>query len=180
VVALAFVAWSYYSRESQNTSSGSPAPATTAPDNSQASPAERATASPSNASTAPAVIQPVQPIVSSPVPGAPSQASAVAPTQTPLPRSTGLTLIIKARQDSWISISIDGEVSTQSTLSASTQRTVHASEEIVVRAGNVGALDFVFNGKKLASQGEFSEVKTLTFTARGLQAPAPKSEVPAP
>lgn len=185
VVALAFVAWSYYSRESQKNPPDSAAPATTSPEASQAPAAETPTAPRSNDSAALAPAQPLQSTMPPPVPATPSQPSAanpstLTPTQSLPPRSTGLTLIIKARQDSWISISIDGEVNTESTLTASTQRTVHASQEIVVRAGNVGALDFVFNGKKLPSQGDLSQVKTLTFTAHGLTAPTSKPLAPAP
>ena len=183
VVALAFVVWSYYSREPQKNSSTSATPTAAAPDSNETPPAE---APSSNDAAAPAITRtPIQPAAPSPDFGTPSQASVVSPpatppNQTPPPRSTGLTLIIKAREDSWVSISIDGEVNTASTLTASTQRTVHASEEIVVRAGNAGALDFVFNGKKLPSQGEINQVKTLTFNARGLQSPTAKSEAPAP
>jgi len=50
-----------------------------------------------------------------------------------------------------------------------------ARNEVVVKAGNVGALDFFFNGKKLPTQGEYGKVKTLTFRADGLQVPPAKS-----
>jgi hypothetical protein len=88
---------------------------------------------------------------------------------------------IKARQDSWISITVDGEVTTQRTLAASSQRTISAHQELVVRAGNVGALDFELNGKKLPPQGALGEARTLTFTAQGLQpTPAKTESTPAP
>jgi hypothetical protein len=46
---------------------------------------------------------------------------------------------------------------------------------VVVRAGNSGAVDFFFNGKKLPAQGDYGEVKTLTFGATGIvpNRPAP-------
>src|SRR5262249_40999247 len=177
--------WSYNSREPQKSPSESPAPAASAPDSNQLPSQEAPTTPRENSAAAPAAAEPVQPTAPSPTATAPSQTSAtsppvVVPNQTPPLHNPGLTLIIKARQDSWLSVSIDGEVNTASNLTASTQRTVHASEQIVVRAGNVGALDFVFNGKKLPSQGDLSEVKTLTFNARGLQATAPKPAPPAP
>jgi hypothetical protein len=40
---------------------------------------------------------------------------------------------------------------------------------VIIKSGNIGALDFVFNGKKLPSQGSYDEVKTLTFDPNGLQ-----------
>jgi len=39
----------------------------------------------------------------------------------------------------------------------------------VIRAGDVGALEFSFNGKKLPIQGDYDEVKTLVFDANGLR-----------
>jgi cytoskeleton protein RodZ len=81
-----------------------------------------------------------------------------------------IDLRITARADSWISISVDGEVMTRNTMSAGADKSIHAAREIVVKAGNIGALDFEFNGKKLPDQGGAGEVKTLTFDAAGIHA----------
>ena len=86
--------------------------------------------------------------------------------------------MVKAREDSWLSVSVDGEIVTRALLSAPAQKTIRAEKEIVVKAGNVGALDFEFNGKKLPTQGDYGEVKTLTFGVHGLQLSAPKPEAP--
>jgi hypothetical protein len=90
-----------------------------------------------------------------------------------------LLVLIKAREDSWLSVSVDGEIVTRALLSAPSQKSVRAEKEIVIKAGNVGALDFEFNGKKLPSQGDYGEVKTLTFDAHGLKPFAAKPEAPA-
>ena len=87
-------------------------------------------------------------------------------------------MLIKAREDSWLSVSIDGEVTTQGLLTASTEKSVRAQKELTIKAGNIGALDFEFNGKKLPAQGGYGEVKTLAFDANGLQPHAPKPEEP--
>jgi len=84
-----------------------------------------------------------------------------------------LHLRIKARQDCWISITVDGEVTRQETLIAPAEKSVRAASEIVIRAGNVGALDFEFDGQELPAQGDYGEAKTLTFDANGLQPAAP-------
>jgi hypothetical protein len=39
-------------------------------------------------------------------------------------------------------------------------------------------LDFSFNGKQLPAQGDYEEVKTLTFDANGLHPPTPKPSSP--
>jgi cytoskeleton protein RodZ len=96
-------------------------------------------------------------------------AAKIAPA-TPAPGE--FTVVILAREDSWISITADGKPIIEETLLAEDQRAVHAHKEVIIKAGNTGALDFVFNGKKLQPQGDYGEVKTFTFGPSGLQ-PAP-------
>ncbi len=61
--------------------------------------------------------------------------------------------MIKAREDSWISIIADGKQILEDTLQAPLEKAVEARTKIVIRTGNAGALDFPFNGKKTASAG---------------------------
>lgn len=185
IAALGFAAWGYYSRESQKGSQDSASPAAssskvTPPPVTESSPPHP----PAGSGASPAeVARPSQTAVQTPTSTQTSQPPAASPSvstpdQSLPPRTIGFMVLIKARQDSWLAISIDGEVSTQSILTASAQKAVRATREIVIRAGNVGGLDFEFNGKKLPVQGDVSEVKTLTFNAHGLQAPAPKPQAP--
>jgi cytoskeleton protein RodZ len=88
-------------------------------------------------------------------------------------------VVVKAREDSWLSISVDGEIVTSSVLPAASQKSVRAEKQVVIKAGNVGALDFEFNGQKLPAQGDLGEVKTLTFGPYGLQPSAPQPQAPA-
>ncbi len=99
--------------------------------------------------------------------------SAVTPAASG-PGPGDFTVVILAHEDSWLSITADGKPIFTETLIAENQRAVHGQKEIVIKAGNTGALDFVFNGKRLASQGDYGEVKTLTFGAGGLQPNAPQ------
>jgi hypothetical protein len=186
VVALGFVAWDFYSRNSQKE-----IPASAATNSPTVSPAVAAVPSPSPSPGAAAaatagVAKASQPTVPSPVESAPptkptATASVSIPSQSlsPAPRPGTFVVRIKAREDSWLSVSIDGEVSTHGTLTAPAERSVRAAQEITIKAGNIGALDFEFNGKKLPPQGGAGEVKTLTFDANGLRPPAPKPEEPA-
>ena len=84
-------------------------------------------------------------------------------------------VVIQAREDSWVFLTSDGKTLLSDMLIAGTQRSVRARKEVLVRAGNSGAVDFFFNGKKLPAQGDYGEVKTLTFGATGLvpNRPAP-------
>ena len=87
------------------------------------------------------------------------------------------TLAIQAREDSWISVTVDDEIVSSELLLAGSQRTVRARREIIVKAGNSGGIDFRLNGSKLDTGGESGEVRTLTFGPGGIlpNAPAPPS-----
>jgi cytoskeleton protein RodZ len=199
VAALSFAAWGFYSRESENPAHDS-APA------ANSTPANPPTASPSVATEQPSAEQkPVESADSSSAnsepaekpaeqPAAkkvesestPSQAATTPPPtsattqpETPTPASGTFLVVVKAREDSWLSISVDGEIVTRALLTAPAQRSVRAQHEIVIRAGNAGALDFEFNGQKLPTQGDFGEAKTLIFNSHGLQPPTPKIPAPA-
>jgi len=134
------------------------------------------------ASTAPAVRSP-QPDVApasanaNPATRAASSGSAATPQAPPSAPAGGFAVLIQAREDSWVSIVADGNPVGSTLLIAGTERTVHARKEVVIRAGNAGALDLSFNGRKLPSQGGYGEVKTLTFSPGGL-VPTPQSQPP--
>ena len=177
IAALGFTAWGFYSRQSQKET---PVPAANAPGVSPVAVADRAPSPPpSDSAPAPAAVaqssQPVPPASAQPTktPVATPPAPKPEPSQPATPQAGRFTLRIKAREDSWLSVSIDGEVSTHGMLSAPAEKSVRANQEITIKAGNVGALDFEFNGQKLPVQGGYGEVKTLTFDANGLRPPAP-------
>jgi cytoskeleton protein RodZ len=120
------------------------------------------------------------PVAASPKPAsaipAPSPASALAKavSHPPSPAPGSFVVRIKAREDCWIVLTADGKAILHDTLAADTEKSVEASQQVAIRAGNVGALDLFFNGKKVPAQGDFGEVKTLTFDANGLQPPPAK------
>jgi cytoskeleton protein RodZ len=99
-------------------------------------------------------------------------------SQVPDSVSGAFIVVIKAREDSWISIIADGKQLMQDVLVAPAEKSVEARNEIVIKAGSVGALDFSFNGKRLPAQGDYEEVKTLTFDVNGLQPQVPKPPSP--
>jgi len=86
-----------------------------------------------------------------------------------------LILVIKVRQDAWMSIMADGHSVLSETLLAPTERSVGANSHIVVRAGNIGAVDFWLNGDRLPTQGAYGEARTLSFNAYGLETRFPKA-----
>ncbi len=82
------------------------------------------------------------------------------------PDSAYFSVHVKVEKDSWLSLSSDGKNVLQGTIVAPAVKSVRAHNQIVVKAGNVGALEFEFNGQ----QGNLGEVKNLTFGADGLEA----------
>jgi len=73
---------------------------------------------------------------------------------------------------------VDGKQLSEQTLIAPAEKSIAARNEIVIKAGSVGALEFSFNGKRLPVQGDYEEVKTLTFDVNGLHLQTPK--IPSP
>ncbi len=84
------------------------------------------------------------------------------------------TVVIQAREDSWISITADGRTVSSELMAAGTERAVQGRKEVIVKSGNAGGTDFLFNGKKLDVGGEFGEVKLVTFGPRGILPNAPE------
>jgi len=179
VVAFGFALWGSFSRQPWEEHRRRPEKLL-APQ-AETKPAESAAASlQPGSSPLPAPAAGEQPVAASPeaaplnsVP-APSPVSATQPAGrergNPAPSGT-FTVLIQARKDSWVHITADGKEVMHDMLAANKQKAVAAQKEVVVRAGNIGGLDFSFNGKRLPAQGEPDEVKTVTFGADGLQAP---------
>lgn len=88
------------------------------------------------------------------------------PSVKPVPT---FSLIIRANENSWISVTSDGQLVTQETLIAPAQTTVRGSREISVRVGNAAGVSFVWNGKEVPAQGSEAEVKNFVFDTNGLR-----------
>lgn len=95
-----------------------------------------------------------------------------AAAETSIKPAGTLTLVIRASENSWISVTSDGQLVTQETLIAPAHTTIHGNREIVVRVGNSGGVTFNWKGQEIPAQGAEGEVKTLTFDAEGLHLPS--------
>jgi cytoskeleton protein RodZ len=184
VVALALSLWSYRQRE-RASQSAQPTPTTAAtqlpatPFSGEV-PGGAPDKEPSNN------IGPGSPNSASPTTASPTARSTSTPNPSQSHRLTPqdsaastiatpgeFTLLIHAREESWISITADGRTVSSELLPAGGERTVRGRKEITVKAGNAGGVDFRFNGKKLDFGGEFGEVKTVTFGPRGMLSVTP-------
>jgi cytoskeleton protein RodZ len=144
IMAIGFALWGFHSREKR---------------------VPRIEVSPA-VQTEPAPPEATRP-ASQPAPTGTSEA--MAPAAGPVSNAGEFTVLIKAREDSWVSITADGKQIMQDTLAASAQKSIEARTQIVIKTGNVGALELSFNGKQLAPLGHENQVRTLTFDLNGLR-----------
>ena len=92
-----------------------------------------------------------------------------APAKTAEAAASSFNLVIRATENSWLSVVADGQQVRQETLIAPAHTSVHATREIVVKVGNAAAISFLFNGKEISPQGNEAEAKTLVFDSSGLK-----------
>ena len=83
------------------------------------------------------------------------------------------TVVIHAREESWIAVTADGKTVPSELLAQGSERVISGRKEIIVKAGNAGGIEFRFNGKKVDARGESGEVKTITFGPDGMVPKAP-------
>jgi cytoskeleton protein RodZ len=92
-----------------------------------------------------------------------TQSSAATVVSVPGP----LILSVHATADSWISVTGDGAPMGNFQMHAGETHGFQAEKELVLKAGNAGAIEATLNGKPLPKLGKDKEVKTATFTASG-------------
>jgi cytoskeleton protein RodZ len=159
LLAVGLAAWVYYHSEKRNDSSSQTTPVaanSTLPAKSIAEPASSSAPSASAAGSG----------ASTPALGQSATDNSLAPGF--------FTVRIRADEECWMKITSDGKTE-EVTLAGNAEKVVTAKDKILLRAGNVGALNVTFDGKKLPSQGEYGEVKTLSFGPKGLEVPAPSA-----
>ena len=120
---------------------------------------------------------PTGPVWASPITGDQPGRSSRPPGQPAAPAS--FSLLIKASEESWVSIKADDKPAVEVTLEGTEQQNVEAHSKVDVRVGNLAGVEFLFNGKKLALQGEEGEVRVLSFDMNGFRPEEPKTVPPA-
>jgi cytoskeleton protein RodZ len=187
LVVVGAVAWFYYHRERHAENPSSPEPAAvSAPANPAAStngPSVNApSASPATGSSSTSESNSAPPQAAGPqnsVPSAaPSESKPASVGESSLPPGA-FAVRLKADEECWVQIAADGK-SEEVTLEAGLDKTVTAKNRVTVRAGNVGALEISFNGKKLPTQGDYGQVKTLVFGPDGLESAGIRPSTAAP
>ena len=172
VMAFGFAVWGFHSREK----SAQPSPEVAPPVAANPSPVAAQKAAPDPAAkpaSSDATGDTTSPTSPSPAVGPVAHgqegATPAAAPAGPAANAGGFLVLIKARENAWVTITADGRQVVQDTLAPPAEKAVEARSQVVIRTGNAGALDISFNGKKLASPGRYHEVKTLTFDPNGLR-----------
>jgi cytoskeleton protein RodZ len=177
IIALGLSLWNYHRRE-QERLANQPKPLqhaaaqtsdqSVSPTGARSSAPQPAPASePVNSSASPAASSAEQ----SPAGSSQSQATTTAATAA----SGEFVVVIQARDESWLSVFVDGKPAGSETVEAGNVRSYHARERITVKAGNAGALDFRLNGKALSVGGDPGEVRTVTIGPDGVMPSAPSA-----
>ncbi len=98
--------------------------------------------------------------------------AAQAATHTPAVKAPPtFSLLIRATETSWVTVTADGQPLLKETLIAPAQTSVRATREIVVHTGNAAGISFLLDGKEIplsGSEGE-GESRTYTFDNTGLK-----------
>lgn len=94
-------------------------------------------------------------------------------TAPPVAPVEGLELRLRLRENSWLTVEVDGERTINDELIAGTERVIRAKQSIVLRTvGNAGALELTLNGKRLASLGASGDVvRNITLDRNSLNGP---------
>ncbi|MFZ0993380.1 MAG: helix-turn-helix domain-containing protein [Candidatus Sulfotelmatobacter sp.] len=123
------------------------------------SPGTISTDSGSSAATTP-------PTNSSPVNLAAEESTAPA---APVASPNTFSVLIRADETSWVSITADGKPVAHETLIAPAHASVRATGQVIVKAGNAAGISFELNGKEIPAQGNEGEVKTYVFDPTGFR-----------
>lgn len=91
-------------------------------------------------------------------PAAPVEIEEAAAVQEPL------ALVLRPRGDSWVSLTVDGELVVSRIMRAGEEESFEADDEITLNIGNAGQFGFTINGLTARSLGGPGEVVTATIT----------------
>jgi cytoskeleton protein RodZ len=81
----------------------------------------------------------------------------------------GFVVVLRAREDTWLSLTADGQPVMEGVLAAAATREVRAKDSVVLKLGNAAGVEVSHNGTALPVLGRPGEVRTVTFTPQGPQ-----------
>jgi RodZ C-terminal domain len=93
----------------------------------------------------------------------PPATAAEPPVGSPRP-SSGLTILVTARDRCWIGATFDGQRKLERLMQRGETTILHALDEVVLKAGNAGALSLTINGLRAAPLGRQGQTVTTRIT----------------
>ena len=120
--------------------------------------------------------EPPAPPVKAESPAAPAKAD-VSDTAHGAVVADGVNVSVTLTERCWTEVSVDGKSVFEGIIEEGKTESWKGEESVVIRAGNAGALDVTFNGKKLGKFGENGEVLERRFdkTTKALKDTLPSS-----
>ncbi len=91
-------------------------------------------------------------------PAAPVEVGEVAAGEEPL------AIVLRPRGESWVSLTVDGELVVSRIMQAGEEESFEAEGEITLNIGNAGQFDFSINERNARTLGGLGEVVTATIT----------------
>ncbi|MDQ6698903.1 MAG: DUF4115 domain-containing protein [Acidobacteriota bacterium] len=110
----------------------------------------------------------IQAPVQAPVETAPKPPPTPVVKPEPAPAPVGVVqVLLKASEDSWISVTADGKTRFEGILQANDSKQIDANEKVKVIAGNSGGLEIALNGKSIGPIGRSGQRRTVELTPEG-------------
>ncbi len=165
LAALVYAGWTFYARRpvaNPNANAGvqtQPAPARSS-GSAQSAPASQPSGTAAGAAPASSGAQSSQTVAPKPPEGTANGA---------LPPAEEFEVLLRATQDSWISVTINDATPIQQMLTAGTEKSFRGHGQMVIKLGNPAGVEVLHNGKPVLSAGEPGRTRTVRFTAQGLQ-----------
>ena len=108
---------------------------------------------------------PAAPPVKTEQPAAPAAAAEADASDTARAAHTdGVNVSVTLTERCWTEVSVDGKSVLEGIIEKGKTESWKGKESVVIRAGNAGALDVTFNGRKLGKFGDNGEVLERTFS----------------
>ncbi|MBD0344343.1 MAG: helix-turn-helix domain-containing protein [Coleofasciculus sp. Co-bin14] len=87
----------------------------------------------------------------------------VSPTPQAYQSNLPIQVTVTFNDESWLRVTEDGQIQFEGILTKGTQKTWTAQKQLIIRAGNSGAVLLSFNGQEPKTLGNPKEVKEVTF-----------------
>ncbi|MGC2656949.1 MAG: RodZ domain-containing protein [Bryobacteraceae bacterium] len=83
--------------------------------------------------------------------------------------AAGFSIEVSALERTWLSIVSDGTRIYSGILQADQSKTLEGHDSVLIKTGNAGGVDVVFNGKEIGTLGRKGQIRTVVFTRDNYQ-----------